>query len=281
MLILPYISMGAEIFPIQGTSIIFKLIISVRNSKNASLELYDVNSTYNGMGYSHIYKQKKNYFEGASIPNYSEQRFRRGLSQSTLSTENRALSTEGRSKTPQKEVISQSRSGTPNQRSRREVRTNVPQPAISNHFLEAYQKEINLDDHLEMRRKYHHTSSSKSRGLQKSHSYNQINSFQPTDSSPFHGAPNQIDYANYQVNQSDYDNSPIQYPLKENVSLARNSSKGRTSNEPKQVYYVLNSGAPIDKLSKQNIFDLPVNKNNKAHQYNFSFTEREFSEMNK
>lgn len=244
------------------------------------MELYDANSTYNGIGYSQIYKQKKYYFEGATIPNYTELKSRRGLSQSTLSTENRALSTEMRSKTPPREGVFQSRQGTPNQRSRREIRNPIPYPAISSHFLEVYQNEINLDDHLEMRRRYHHSSNPKGRNLQKSHSYNQLKSFHQSEG-PFPENQSQLDFGDYRY-QSDYDNSHEQYPVKDSAALSRNASKGRLNNEPKQIYFVINPGmGGGEKYSKHNIFDLPANKNNKAHQYNFSFTEREFSEMNK
>jgi len=205
------------------------------------------------------------------------------MSQSIIHNEGRQPLSENRAKTPSKEPISFTRQGTPsNQRTIREIKNHSPYPSISSHFLEVYQNEINLEDHLEMRKKYHNSSTKGRKNLPKSQSFHQIKSFNPD--SPFREAQSQLDFVDVRNNQSDYENSREHYyhVREHSAGLARNSSKARLNSEPKQVYYAINSGVSgVDKYSKNNIFDLPAGKSNKAHQYNFSFTEREFSEMNK
>src|SRR5207245_2260830 len=85
---------------------------------------------------------------------------------------------EKRSKTPQREFFNNSKVSTPKLQSKREHNKQAF-PLVSSHFFELYQNDFNLDDHIEMRRKYHNSSQTKQRSLKKSHSYTHIKSFSP------------------------------------------------------------------------------------------------------
>lgn len=234
-------------------------------------------SSFNNLGYSQIHRQKREYFDHTNIPNYIEIKSRRQSTNSLIIPQNNLIA-ESRSKTPPSRSIS--KQSTPNNKSRREQQQAALYPAISNQFLQVCQTDFNLEDHLEMRRRYHN-SSSKQKGMQKSQSYTNIKSFTPEPVN--YDYQNYIDYAKYKQNYNDFE-VPLEHNAgKENISVAKGgASKSRIANEPKQIYYVINPTQVENqpRYSKPNIFELP-NKTNKAHQYNFSFTEREFSEMNK